>query len=111
LLDALPKGNIFNAESSRVNILAELRPPRPDVNGRRLVIHTGNARPPPARKSRAFCEENRPHLAVPPLYSPDLAPSDFFLFGAIKHCLQVMAFPWRDELLAAVHEIVGSFRD
>jgi hypothetical protein len=39
-------------------------------------------------------------------YSPDLAPSDFFLFGDIKHCLQGIAFPPREELLAAIHEIV-----
>jgi hypothetical protein len=39
-------------------------------------------------------------------HSPDLAPSDFFLFGHVKHCLQGIAFPSSEELLAAIHEIV-----
>jgi hypothetical protein len=41
-------------------------------------------------------------------YSPHLASSDFFLFEHIKHCLQGIAFPSREELLAAIHEIVGA---
>jgi hypothetical protein len=44
-------------------------------------------------KIRSFCEENRLRLAVHPAYSPGLAPSDSFLFGQIKHCLQGIAFP------------------
>jgi hypothetical protein len=55
-----------------------------------------------------FCEENRLRLAVHPPYSPDLTPSDFFLFKHIKHCLQGIAFPSRKELLAVIHEIVGA---
>jgi hypothetical protein len=50
LLDALPKGNTFNIEYYRVNILTELLPLRPQADGRRLVIHTDNARPHIARK-------------------------------------------------------------
>jgi hypothetical protein len=50
LLDALSKGNIFNAEYCRINILTELLPLRPEVDGRRLVIHADNARPHTARK-------------------------------------------------------------
>jgi hypothetical protein len=45
LLDALPKGNTFNAEYYRVNILIELLPLRLQVDGRRLAIHADNARP------------------------------------------------------------------
>jgi hypothetical protein len=61
-----------------------------------------------ARKCRAFCEENWLRLAVHPPPSPDLAPSDFFLFGHIKHCIQGIAFQPREELLAAIYEIVGT---
>jgi hypothetical protein len=55
-----------------------------------------------------LCEENRLRLAVHPSYSPDLAPSDFFLFGYIKHCLQGIPFPSSEELFAVIHEIVGA---
>jgi transposase len=77
-LDAVPKDNTFNVEDYRINILTEFLPVRPHVDGRRLVIHAGNARAHTARKYQAFCEENRLRLAVRPAYSPDLAPSDFF---------------------------------
>jgi histone-lysine N-methyltransferase SETMAR len=100
LLEALPKSNTFNTAYYRDNVLTELIPLRPQVDGRRLVIHADNARPQTTRKYRAFCEENCPRLAVHPLYSPDLAPSDFFfsdvsnivcrqaLFHHVKNYLQ-----------------------
>jgi hypothetical protein len=108
LLDALPKGNTFNAGYYRVNILTELLPLRPQVDGRRLAIHADSARSHTARKCRTFCEESRPRLAVHPPSSHNPAPSDFFLFGQIKHCVQGIAFPSRKELLAAIHEIFGA---
>jgi hypothetical protein len=43
LLDALPKGNTFNAEYYRINILTELLPLPPQVDGRRFVIHVNTA--------------------------------------------------------------------
>jgi transposase len=82
-------------------------PLRLQVDGRRPIIHADNARPHTARKCQAFCEENRLCLAIHPPYSPDLASSGFFLFGHIKHCLQAIAFPSQEELLAAIHETVG----
>jgi hypothetical protein len=44
LLDALPKGRIFNAEYDRNNILTPLLSVRPQVDGRNLIIHANNAR-------------------------------------------------------------------
>jgi hypothetical protein len=56
----------------------------------------------------SFCEENRIRFAVHPPYSPDLALSDFFLFGHIRHCLQGIAFLSRGEFFAVIHEILGA---
>jgi histone-lysine N-methyltransferase SETMAR len=42
--------------------------------------------------------KSEPH----PPYSPDLAPSDFYLFGYIKRCLAGPSFEDADQLLAAV---------
>jgi hypothetical protein len=39
LLDVLPKGNTFKAEYCRATILTKLLPLRPQVDGRRLIIH------------------------------------------------------------------------
>jgi hypothetical protein len=108
LLDALPKSNTFDTEYYRVNILTELLPLRPHVDGRRLFIHADSARSYTARKLQDFCEENWLHLAVHPSCSSDFAPSDFFLFRHIKHCLQGISFPSCEELLVAIHEIVAT---
>jgi hypothetical protein len=44
-------------------------------------------------------------LATHPPYSPDLTPSDFFLFEHVKNCLQGITFHSHDELLAGI--VVG----
>jgi hypothetical protein len=111
LLDTLPKGNAFNAEYYRGNILIEILSLGLHIDGRRLVIHANNARPHTARKCGPFFEENRLCLAVHPPYSPDFALSDFFLFGHIKHYPQGIAFPSSEELFAAIGEIAGPSRD
>jgi hypothetical protein len=108
VLDALPKATTLNPDDFRVNILTELLALRSQVDGRRIVTHADSARPLTTPKWRAFCEENRLRLAVHLQHSPDLASSDFLLFGHIKHCLQGIAFPSCEELLAVVHEIVGA---
>jgi hypothetical protein len=41
-----------------------------------------------------------------PLYSPDLAPSDFYLFGYVKRCLAGFSFEDADQLLAAVEGVL-----
>jgi hypothetical protein len=106
LIVALPKGPTFNAESYRDNILAALTQVHPDDEGRKLVIHADNAKAHTAQKYRTFCKENRLQLAPHPPYSPDLAPSDFFLFGYVKERLKGMAFPSCEELLDAIGEVV-----
>jgi transposase len=106
LLDAFSKGSTFNAEYYHSNILTELLPLRPQVDGRRLVIHADSARLHITRKCRAFCKENRLCLAIHPPYCPDLAPSNFVFVGHAKHCLHGIAFPSQEKLLAPIHEIV-----
>ena len=39
-----------------------------------------------------------------PAYSPDLAPSDFHLFGPLKEALSGRRFSCDDEVKAAVHQ-------
>jgi hypothetical protein len=59
-----------------------------------------------AQKRRTFCEANGLRLVPHPPYSPNLAPSDFFLFGYVKERLKVMVFPSYEELLNAIGEVV-----
>jgi histone-lysine N-methyltransferase SETMAR len=53
---------------------------RPD----RLWVYSDNAWPHTAKISRDYISRNRMKQAPHPSYSPDLAPSDFFLFGYAK---------------------------
>jgi hypothetical protein len=41
-----------------------------------------------------------------PLYSPELAPSDFYLFDYVKVCLAGNAFDDADELFGAIQRIL-----
>jgi hypothetical protein len=41
-----------------------------------------------------------------PLYSPDLAPSDFCLFGYVKRCLTGLSFDDADQVLVAVEGVL-----
>jgi hypothetical protein len=41
-----------------------------------------------------------------PPYSPDLAPSDFYLFGYVKRCLAGLSFEDADQLLATVEGVL-----
>jgi histone-lysine N-methyltransferase SETMAR len=106
LIMALPKGRTFNTGYYHDNILAALTQLQPEDDGRKLVAHADNARAHTTQKCRTFCEENGLRLAPHPPYSPDLAPSDFFLFGYVKACLKGMVFPSYEELLDAIGEVV-----
>jgi hypothetical protein len=85
LIVALPKGRTFNAEYYHDNILAALTQFQPEDDGRKLVVHADNARAHTAQECRSFCEENGLRPAPHPPYSPDLAPSNFFVLGMSRN--------------------------
>jgi hypothetical protein len=100
LIVALPKRRTFNPEYYRDNILAVLTQLQSEDDGRKLVVHADNA------KCQTFCEKTGLRLTPHPSYSPDLAQSDFFLFGYVKERLKGMVFPSYDALLDAIGEMV-----
>jgi hypothetical protein len=53
-------------------------------NTRKMIVHADNARLHTAKLSMDFMNANRMTRAPDLCYSPDLAPSDFFLFGDVK---------------------------
>jgi histone-lysine N-methyltransferase SETMAR len=78
--------------------------------GRKLIIHADNARPHThtAAVSQEFKEENGLERAIHPPYSQDLAPSDFYLFSHVKHCLRGQSFETADELFLAIDAVLRS---
>jgi histone-lysine N-methyltransferase SETMAR len=108
LLNARPKGSNLTGEYYRNNIIAGLLQLRPALEDRRLCLHADNARVHTARKCQACCRENRLRILTHPPYSRDLAESDIFLFGHVKHCLAAAAFASRSELFEAIQSVVTS---
>jgi hypothetical protein len=107
LTDALPNDNTFNAECCRVNTLTKLLPLRLQVDGEDLLFMLTTQYPTPPENSKPFAKKiGAASLYTHCMYSPDLAPSEFFLFGHTKHHLQGIAFPSREELFTAIHGIV-----
>jgi hypothetical protein len=90
LLEVLSQGRIFATEYSCDNILTTLIQFLREPGGKRLVL----------------CAENRLRPATHPPDSPNLAPSDSFLFGHVKNRFQGIVFQSQEELLAGTREVL-----
>ena len=111
VVDCLPKGETFNAHYYINNILGKLSQIGtgfPDTEERRLTVHADNARPHTAKVTTRYMACNGMKRAPHPPYSPDLAPSDFFLFGYIKKKLEGHSFSTKEELLEEVKTILAN---
>lgn len=107
LVEMLPAGQTFTKQyfisliDKLVDAINQTRA-KSGTNG--MFIHMDNARPHliPEKLDQVGLKRI-PH----PAYSPDLAPSDFFLFGFMKHQLQGNSFGTHEELFTAVRLILG----
>jgi hypothetical protein len=70
-------------------------------------VHSDNALPRTAKMSRDYIDLNRMKQAPHPPYSPDLAPSDFFLFSYVKGKLMGYRAETPSELLVRIRVIVA----
>ena len=108
LLKVLLENEKFNAQYFIKDILKDLSEKTKELqerSHRKVTLHYDNARPHTARKVTRFLEENHMKKAPHPPYSPDIAQSDFFLFGYLKGKLQGEYFDSVHELLERVTEI------
>jgi hypothetical protein len=108
LVNILPKGFKFNASYYVTQILDPLSKWRRTQVGRtnrKLIVHADNARPHTAKMTSQFMEQNSMQRVPHPAYSPDLAPSDLYLFGCVKQLLSGCQFADQDSFLRAVSDI------
>ena len=105
LLDFLPRGETVNANvyiETLKKLKARIRRVRPDSDMCNVLLQHDNARPHTSIKTRemvtAFGWTTLPH----PPYSPDLAPSDYHLFGPMKEALRGNRYSTDDEVKAAI---------
>jgi histone-lysine N-methyltransferase SETMAR len=112
LVQLLPKGQHFNARYFCENILQEINQNRPAAtaeDGRRnILLHFDNATPHTAGETLGFLKSHRMKRAPHPAFSPDLAPSDFYLFGKIKTALMGSEFASEKELLDGVLAVISA---
>jgi histone-lysine N-methyltransferase SETMAR len=75
---------------------------------RYLIVHADQARRQNAALSRQSMARNAMVMAAHPSYSPDLAPSDFYLFGHVEGLLRGESFENGEQLLLTVEGILRS---
>jgi hypothetical protein len=75
---------------------------------RKLIVDADNARPHKARISQQFIVQSGMRMAIHLPYSPDITPSDFYLFGHMKGRLIGESFEMGENLFSAVEVILGT---
>ena len=109
VINFLPKGETFNSEYYANNIIKELSKLNggyPDNEGRRLTVHADNARPHISKHTTNIMNIKGLKRAPHPPYSPDIAPSDFFLFGYIKNKMEGQSYESRKEVKKCITDIL-----
>jgi histone-lysine N-methyltransferase SETMAR len=71
-----------------------------------MVLHFDNATSHTAKCTINYLRVNRLTRGPHPAFSPDLAPSDFHLFGKLEKALMGASFAHDDELLQGVMEVL-----
>lgn len=106
----LPKGSKFNSQYFIGEILVKTAQFYQEFNGqsnkRKLVVHMDYARPHRSKDSLTFAAENNLRFCHHPAFSPDLALSDFYLFGKVKDKLKGSEFESKDELFESIENIL-----
>jgi histone-lysine N-methyltransferase SETMAR len=112
LVQLLPKGHHFDADYFCSQIIREIDRIRPTETAedakRRLVLHFDNASPHTSTATQEFLHAHRMKRAPHPPFSPDLAPSDFYLFGKLKGALMGAEFADEQSLFDGVLRVLAS---
>jgi hypothetical protein len=108
--DWFPTGERFNSGHFYVHALrplAEILHRRRGMHSARPIVHFDNATPHRAAGSeQCFVDGQFRHAPEPP-YSPDISPSDFFLFGHLKTKLLSEEFESAEAFRTRVEELLG----
>lgn len=111
LVSALEKGETFTSETA-VLLLGKLDAAmrtqgRAKVGIRGMRMHWDNARPHFSKLTLAAIDRYGLKIVPHPPYSPDLAPSDFFLFGYLKNIMKGEKIPNKDVLEQRIWDLMA----
>lgn len=111
IVDVLPKGQKFNSEYFINNILEELQtevyPDGRRKHSKKYSIHMDNAKPHTSVQTKSWISKSEFVQIEHPPYSPDIAPSDFYLFGNLKTNLKGKEFENEEELLRFISDFLN----
>lgn len=104
-IDYLEKGKTITGQyyaDLLTRLDTELKAKRPRLAKKKVLYHQDNAPVHTSHIAMAKLSELKYELLPHPPYSPDLAPSDFFLFPNMKKSLAGRKFGSNNEVIAAV---------
>lgn len=108
---AVPHGQTYTSafciSTAFPSLDAALRPNRPKLGLSGTCLHWDNARPHIANLTQENLTSRGVRILPHPPYSPDLAPSDFFLFGYLKGRIMGQKFATSPELVANLSQIMS----
>jgi hypothetical protein len=107
-----PRGNTVISASYSDLLMNHLRPAiktkRCGLLSTGVILHHDNARPHTARATAVTIEDLHFECLPHPPYSPDLAPSDYHMFGPLKEALGGKKFQSDEEVYRTVHSWLHS---
>jgi hypothetical protein len=112
VINRLPDGSKMNSEYDIANVLTPLHEKfcsgGPEDCGIPLIIHVDNCSVHTSVATEQFMSDHRMTCMPQPPYSPDLAPSDFDLFGTVKNRLEQIQASDADDFFEQLEEILSS---
>lgn len=105
LVEFLEKGSTINSDiyiATLRKLKEAIRKKRPQKDIHAIQLHHDNARPHTSFATNQVIAKMGWSVIPHPPYSPDLAPSDFYLFGPMKSNLRGQRFDDLDEVKAAL---------
>ena len=111
-IDYLEKGKTITGEYYATlldKLNQEIKEKRPHLKKKKLLFHHDNASPHTSVVSMAKINDLRFELLPHPPYSPDLAPSDYYLFPNLKRWLQGKRFSTNEEVICETEAYFAEF--
>lgn len=113
VIDVLDEDKRMNSEYFISNVLVPITKcdayKRAKKENKKFTLHMDNCKVHKSKKTLAFLNAHEISIAPHPPYSPDLAGSDFFLFGALKNTSEILDFASPDEILSYIKEKFSTF--
>jgi histone-lysine N-methyltransferase SETMAR len=111
VVDKSPIGTKMNSDYFITNILGlfeqNIFPNGKKPQPKRLIVHLDNCLIHTRRASEAFMAEHNMIRVKHPSYSPDLAPSDFYLFPTIKERFTDIQMVGEKDLFDQLRELLN----